>query len=212
MLNFKVFTFNAFQENTYLLWDETKEAVIVDPGCYEDFEKEELVSFIEENDLKPVRLLNTHCHIDHALGNFFIQNKYKLKLEAHQLEKQILAAIPTYATNYGFGNYQSTEIEVELNEGDEVLFGNTKLNILFLPGHAPGHIVFLDKETKNCFVGDVLFKGSIGRTDLPGGDFDTLIKSIKGKLFLLEDDIIAHPGHGPSTTIGVEKRTNPFLV
>ena len=212
MLNFEVFTFNPFQENTYLLWDETKEAIIIDPGCYEDHEKKELTSFIEQNDLKPVRLLNTHCHIDHALGNFFIQNKYSLKVEAHSLEKQILAAIPAYAANYGFAEYQSTEIEIELNEGEQVLFGNTTLDILFLPGHAPGHIAFLEKETKNCFLGDVLFKGSIGRTDLPGGDFDTLIKSIKEKLFLLDVDIVAHPGHGPNTTIGVEKRTNPFLT
>ena len=148
MLNFKVFTFNDFQENTYILWDETKEAVIIDPGCYEEFEKKELISFIEANDLKPVRLLNTHCHIDHALGNFFIQNKYKLKVEAHPLEKPILAAIPSYASNYGFAGYQNTEIEIELNEGEQVLFGNTTLNILFLPGHAPGNIAFLEKETK----------------------------------------------------------------
>lgn len=212
MLEFKAFTFNPFQENTYVLWDETNEAVIIDPGCYEEHERNELISFIEEKKLTPVRLLNTHCHIDHALGNFYIKNKYGLKLEAHHLEKQILAAIPSYATNYGFAEYQNTEIDKEINEKNNIKFGNTNLEILFLPGHAPGHIAFLDKETKNCFLGDVLFRGSIGRTDLPGGDFDTLINSIKNTLFLLEDDIVAHPGHGPETTIGYERQTNPFLT
>lgn len=212
MLEYKVFTFNPFQENTYVLWDETQDAVIIDPGCYEDHEKQELVSFIDEKGLKIVKLLNTHCHVDHVLGNFFIQNKYKVKVEAHPLEKSILAAIPAYASNYGFADYQATTIEIELNEGDQVLFGNTSLDILFLPGHAPGHIAFLDKKSNNCFLGDVLFKGSIGRTDLPGGDFDTLISSIKNKLFLLDDAITAHPGHGPSTNLGLEKRTNPFLT
>ncbi|MFD2514736.1 MBL fold metallo-hydrolase [Pontibacter locisalis] len=204
-------TFNPFQENTYLLHDDTKECVVIDPGCYEKHEQEELKKFVKDNDLKVVRLLNTHCHIDHVLGNKFVADTYNVPLEIHPDEEQILRAVPTYAPNYGFQLYAEQLPEKYLKEGDIVKFGNTELEVILAPGHAPGHVVFYNKPEKTVIGGDVLFQGSIGRTDLPGGDFDTLIQSIKTKLFTLPDDVTVYSGHGPETTIGYEKKYNPFL-
>jgi hydroxyacylglutathione hydrolase len=204
-------TFNPFQENTYLLHDDTKECVVIDPGCYEKHEQAELKKFIEDNNLKVVRLLNTHCHIDHVLGNKFVADTYKVQLEIHPLEEQILRAVPTYAPNYGFQMYSEQLPEKFLKEGDIVKFGNTEMEVIFAPGHAPGHIVFYNSQEKVAIGGDVLFQSSIGRTDLPGGDFDTLIKSIRTKIFTLPDDTVVYPGHGPKTTVGYEKKYNPFL-
>ncbi|RIJ43156.1 MBL fold metallo-hydrolase [Pontibacter oryzae] len=204
-------TFNPFQENTYLLHDDTKECVVIDPGCYERAEQEQLKKYIEDNGLKVVRLLNTHCHIDHVLGNAFVANTYKVGLEIHPEDEQVLRAVPTYAPNYGFPLYAEQLPASYLKEGDTVKFGNTELQVLFMPGHAPGHVVFYNGPEKVCIGGDVLFRGSIGRTDLPGGDFDTLIQSIKDKMFALPDDVTVYPGHGPETTIGFEKKSNPFL-
>lgn len=205
------FTFNPFQENTYLLHDETKECVVIDPGCYERREQEQLKDYIEKNGLKVVRLLNTHCHIDHVLGNTFVADTYGVGLEIHPDDEQTLRAVPTYAGSYGFPQYAETLPTAFLKEGDTVKFGNTELQVLFTPGHAPGHVVFYNESEKICIGGDVLFQESIGRTDLPGGDFDTLIQSINEKLFALPDDVTVYPGHGPETTIGHEKKHNPFL-
>lgn len=204
-------TFNPFQENTYLLHDDTKECVVIDPGCYEKEEREELRQYIQENDLKVVRLLNTHCHIDHVLGNKFVADTYHVGLEIHRADEQTLRAVSAYAPSYGFQQYAGALPTAYLEEGDAVKFGNTELQVLFTPGHAPGHVVFYNGPEKICIGGDVLFQGSIGRTDLPGGDFDTLITSIKEKMFALPDDVTVYPGHGPETTIGYEKRHNPFL-
>ena len=204
-------TFNQFQENTYLLHDDTKECVVVDPGCYEKHEQEELKKYISDNELKVVRLLNTHCHIDHVLGNKFVADTYKVELEIHPDDEQTLRSVPAYAPVYGFPMYAEQLPAKYLKEGDPVKFGNTELEVIFAPGHAPGHVVFYNKEEKKVIGGDVLFQGSIGRTDLPGGDFDTLIQSIKTKLFTLPDDVTVYPGHGPETTIGYEKKYNPFL-
>lgn len=207
----KFFTFNPFSENTYILYDETKECVIIDPGCSNSAEEKQLAAFIEDNNLKPVKLLNTHGHIDHVLGNRFVAEKYNLELEAHKLEEAGILATDVYASNYGMHAPKSPTPAKYLDEGDKVKFGNTVLDILFTPGHSAGHIVFYSPEKKIIIGGDVLFRESIGRTDLPGGDYDTLIKSIKEKLFVLEDDIEVYPGHGPKTTIGYEKQYNPFL-
>ena len=204
-------TFNPFAENTYLLHDETKECVIVDPGCYDAAEKAKLKQFISDNGLKVVKLLNTHCHIDHVLGNKFVADTYNVGLEIHEADLPTLQAIPSYAPNYGFTNYEELLPTTLLAENDIVSFGKTDLKVIFAPGHAPGHVVFYDEKGKNLIGGDVLFQRSIGRTDLPGGDFDTLIESIKTKLFTLPEDVKVYPGHGPSTTIGEEKRENPFL-
>ncbi|MCP4521039.1 MAG: MBL fold metallo-hydrolase [Cytophagales bacterium] len=211
MIQIAEFTFNAFQENTYVLFDETKECVIIDPGCYEEFERIELQDFIESNGLKVVKLLNTHSHVDHILGNFFVKNKYDVKLFIHKKDEETLRSVKLYAPTYGFELYQEVKCDEYLEEGDVVTFGNSSLNVLFVPGHAPGHIVFVNKEQKFCINGDVLFRRSIGRTDLPGGDHETLITNIREKMFALPEDMVVYAGHGPSTTIGEEKRENPFL-
>jgi len=210
MLQIQSFVFNAFQENTYVLYDETKECVIIDPGCYEKNEEQELVQFIEQNDLKVKILLNTHCHVDHVLGNFFIQEKYKVKLYINPKDEPVLKAVKAYAPTYGLQQYQESSPDAYLEEGEIVSFGEQKLSVLFVPGHSPGHIAFYNAENKIVIGGDVLFQNSIGRTDLPGGNFETLINSIHKKLFTLPDDVTVYPGHGPKTTIGFEKKTNPF--
>jgi len=211
MIQIDFFTFNPFQENTYILSDETKECLVIDPGCYDSFEKDELERFITDQNLKPVKLLNTHCHIDHVLGNKFVADKYKLPLELNSKEVPLLKAVKEYAPQYGIYCEPSPEAAVFLNEGDRVRFGNSELKVLFTPGHSPGSICFFNEKEKFIISGDVLFQMSIGRTDLPGGDYDTLIKSIREKLFVLDDDIKVYPGHGPMTNIGFEKKNNPFL-
>jgi len=205
-------TFNPFQENTFILWDETKECIIIDPGCYEKNEKEYLSNFIESNNLKPVKLINTHCHIDHILGNKFVSEKWNLELYMHKTDLPLLEGAGDIAKMYGFENYKgSPHPKHFLEEGDVLEFGESKLKILFTPGHAPGHICLYNKEDKFIVAGDVLFNGGIGRTDLPGGDYDTLINSIKTKLLCLQDDTEVFCGHGPSTSIGKERLSNPFL-
>ncbi|WP_114782742.1 MBL fold metallo-hydrolase [Botryobacter ruber] len=204
-------TFNPFQENTYLLHDSTGECVVVDPGCYEKHEQAELKAYIEQHNLKVVKLLNTHCHIDHVLGNTFVADTYGVGLEIHEQDLPTLRSVPAYAPAYGFPMYSETLPSSYLKEGDPVTFGNTTLQVLFTPGHAPGHVVFYNEQEKVCIGGDVLFRQSIGRTDLPGGDFDTLLNSIRTKMFTLPEEVTVYPGHGPETTIGYEKKHNPFL-
>jgi hydroxyacylglutathione hydrolase len=206
------FVFNAFQENTYIISDETKECVIVDPGCYDDHEKKELSDYISENQLRVKMLLNTHCHIDHILGNEFVKQKYGSKLYLHKTEVFVLNAQKILASHYGFNLYQPATPDNYLNEDDSIEFGAQKFSILFVPGHSPGHIAFYSEKEKVVLAGDVLFLNSVGRTDLPGGNHNTLIDSIHKKLFTLPDDVTAYPGHGNETTIGVEKRTNPFCA
>lgn len=211
MIKIKSFVFNPFMENTYILYDETKECIVIDPGCYEDHEQSMLSDFIKENGLKVIRLLNTHCHIDHVLGNEFVKKHFGVPFSIHKIEGQVLEAVKSYAPNYGFASYRQPEIDSYLEEGKEVTFGNSSLSILFVPGHSPGHVAFYNKEGNICIGGDVLFKGSIGRTDLPGGDHNTLIKSIRDKIIPLGDDVIVYSGHGPLTKIGDERKYNPFL-
>lgn len=211
MINIEIFTFNAFGENTYLLYDESKECVIIDPGCYDAHEQLELENFISSNDLNVVRLINTHCHIDHVLGVEFVKRKYNVGLETTVGEQEVLKAVETYADVYGFPKFEKTTVDQFLADGDVVSFGNgSKLKVISAPGHSPDHVVFYCEAQQFMIGGDVLFNQSIGRTDLPGGDFDTLIKSIHTRLFTLSDDIEVFPGHGPSTTIGFEKKNNPF--
>ncbi len=212
MIQIQTFTFNGFQENTYVLFDDTKECIIVDPGCYDNHEQEMLSNFVTENKLKPVLLINTHCHIDHVLGNRFVADKWKLDLAMHELDVPTLKSVKDYCKVYGFHNYEESPLPSHfLNEGEKVKFGESELDILFTPGHAPGHIVLHSKKDRFIIGGDVLFQMSIGRTDLPGGDFDTLIESIKEKLLPLDDNTKVYCGHGPSSNIGFEKANNPFL-
>jgi len=211
MIQIKKFTFNPFQENTYLLYDDTKECIIVDPGCFNKSEREELVSFIQSNGLKPIKLLNTHAHIDHVLGNSFVAEKYNLGLELYNSELNMLELAATSAKLYGVPYDGSPEPSNFLKEGDQIEFGNSVLDVLFVPGHAPDHLVFLNDNQKFLIGGDVLFKGSIGRTDLPGGNHDQLLNNIREKIFVLDGAITVYSGHGEETTIEAEVRTNPFF-
>lgn len=206
-----VFTFNAFAENTYVIYDDTGECAIIDPGCNDPGEKSSLTDFISSKGLQPVKLINTHCHIDHVLGNAFISEKYDLKLTSHKGEIPVLDACLMVSGMYGIPYDPSPSITEYLNEGDKLTFGNTSLDVLYTPGHSPASISFYNSSSGVLIAGDVLFQGSIGRTDLPGGDFDTLISSIRNKFFNLPDDTVVYPGHGPSTTIIREKSYNPFL-
>ena len=212
MITIKQFTFNPFQENTDLLIDEENNTIIIDPGCYSNSEQQTLKSFIEKNNLKPESLINTHCHIDHILGNNFVIDTFGIPFFMHEKDLSTLKNTITYAPAYGFSIEPPYQPDEYLNEGDIVQLGNNKLEVLFVPGHAPGHIVLVNHAQKFIIGGDVLFYGSIGRTDLPGGDYPTLITNIKQKLLTLPDDYEVFPGHGPSTTIGFEKKNNPFLI
>ena len=170
------------------------------------------MSKIESLNLRPVRLINTHCHLDHVFGNKFVAEKYQLGLEIHELEATVLAAVPQVCMMYGLPvPDESPAASVFLKPGEKVEFGNTSLDILFTPGHSPGSISFYSSADKFVIAGDVLFYGSIGRTDLPGGDHATLISAIKKELLPLGDDITVYPGHGPSTQMGYERKSNPFL-
>lgn len=206
------FTFNAFQENTYVLYDNSLECVIVDPGCNNETEKAELMSFISDKNLKPKRLINTHCHIDHVLANKFISDKFQLPLEAHEGEVSVLNSCVQVSQMYGIPYEPSPPIAKYIEEGDEITFGETKLVSIFTPGHSPASLSFYNAAAGYVIAGDALFQGSIGRTDLPGGNYDLLIKNIKEKLLTLPDDTIVYSGHGPSTKVDIERKTNPFLV
>jgi len=207
-----VFVFSDWAENTYVLYDQTGECCIVDPGCGRTDEQKRLSDFIEAKSLKPVRLVNTHCHIDHVLGNRYVHETYDLPLIAHKGEQVVLSNMVQIAKMYNAAYTPSPEISEFLDEGDLLKFGETELEVLFTPGHSPASISFFHRASLQLIGGDVLFNGSIGRTDLPGGDHATLIASIKNKFFPLGDEVKVYCGHGPATTIGKERKTNPFLV
>ena len=211
MLTVKSFVFSPIQENTYVLYNNKDACCIIDPGCYFGNERRTLQHFFEEEGLTPNILLNTHCHLDHVFGNKFIYDEYGLILHLHEMEKPVLeyAAEAGLRWSMPFENYRGELIF--LKEGDIVKLGEDELEVLFTPGHSPGSICFYCKAQQFVIGGDVLFRSSIGRTDLPGGDFDTLIASIREKLFVLPDEVTVYPGHGDPTTIGFEKKHNPFL-
>lgn len=211
MITVKSFCFNSFDENTYVLSDESRECIIIDPGCHLKNEEEELALYIETEKLVPVKLINTHCHIDHILGNRFIAGKYKLKLEVNEKELPVLSASGYVSQMYQIQLNPSPDPEIFLKEGDIIKFGNSELKVLFTPGHSPGSISFYSNTDKFIISGDVLFEQSIGRTDLPGGNYETLIDSIVTKLLPLGDEVMVYSGHGNPTTIGNEKKLNPFL-
>lgn len=212
MLKIRQFTFNPVQENTYVIFDEKGACAIIDPGCYFDYEHKELTDFIDSNKLSPKCLLNTHCHLDHVFGNKFVAETYGLTLQIHKGEKPVLDLAPTSGKLRGlpFENYSGELIFLE--EGETVKVGEEELSVLLTPGHSPASISFYHKDSLSLISGDVLFHSGIGRTDLPGGSYETLIESIKTRLFVLPDNVTVYPGHGPETTIGHEKRHNPFLT
>lgn len=211
MIKIKKLTFNPFQENMYLIYNEFNETIIVDPGCYTADEQIALESFISDNKLNPQRLLNTHCHIDHVLGNPFVNRKYNLLPEFHSLEQWLLDSVATYGQLWGINSEIQPHAKSYLTTDDCIKLGDDFLEIRFTPGHSPGSLVFIHHESKSILAGDVLFFESIGRTDLPGGNHSDLLNSINEQLFTLPDDYIVYPGHGPNTTIGHEKQFNPFL-
>lgn len=211
MLKIQVFTFNHFQENTYLLWDETGACMIVDPGCYFPEEKNQVKSFIEVQNLKPGLLVNTHCHIDHVLGNDFVMETWGLPLHLHQDELKTYNQNSSFAAMFGIPKPSVPKDLAFLEPNEFVKFGNTEFKILFTPGHSIASVSFYQKETNVVLSGDVLFKQGIGRTDLPGGNYSQLIESIQQVLFALPNDCVVLSGHGPATSIGEEKQNNPYL-
>ena len=211
-MRIKRFEFNMVPVNCYILSDETKEAVIIDAGCFYEEEKQALKKYIDDNGLNVKHLLNTHLHLDHIFGNPFLLKEYGLKAEANQADEFWLNQADAQARMFGF---QLPEPPVPLGkyvcDGDVITFGNTKLEAIHVPGHSPGSIVYYCKEENCLFSGDVLFQGSIGRADLTGGNFDELREHICSRLFVLPGDTTVYPGHGDPTTIGIEKKNNPFF-
>ncbi|WP_437920115.1 MBL fold metallo-hydrolase [Sphingobacterium sp. LRF_L2] len=211
MLNVHSFVFNPFQENTYLVFDAEGTCAIFDPGMSSLSEEKIFLSFIQENKLKPTALYNTHCHIDHVLGNRFVFEEFGLIPQLHEGEVPVLVAVENRAPMFGI-RYETSPIpEVFLEENQYINIGAHKLKILLVPGHSPAHLCFYAEEAHFLIGGDVLFKNSIGRTDLPGGNHEQLLTNIRHKIYSLPEETIVYPGHGPSTTVGFEKRTNPFI-
>jgi glyoxylase-like metal-dependent hydrolase (beta-lactamase superfamily II) len=212
MIKIKKFVVNPLGENSYIISDETGECIFVDPGFYYDEEHDEVRDYIKSNNLTPVKITNTHCHFDHIMGVEFVRNEYRIPFFAHPDDAFWIEKAIDQGKMFGFEMKPVAAADAFFVENEFVEFGNTKLKIIHVPGHSPGHVVFYSEPDKKLIAGDVLFYGSIGRTDLPGGDYETLISNIKNKLFDLPDDTVVYSGHGPETTIGFEKRTNPFLT
>ncbi len=208
----KAFTFSPVQENTYVLYNEQKQAVLIDPGCYFEQERAELLSFVQQNGLELQLLLNTHCHLDHVFGNKWVHEQFGLELHLHPNEQQVLDFAPASGLmwNLPFDNY--TGPLHFLQEGQKIQVGADELEVLVAPGHSPGHVCFYCRKQDFVIGGDVLFRESIGRTDLPGGNHATLLESIRSQLFTLPAATVVHSGHGPATTIGHEQQYNPFLT
>ncbi len=211
MIHIKAFTFSPISENTYVLYNNEGKAIIIDPGCYFPNEQETLKNFLTDNSLTPVYLLNTHCHLDHVFGNKWVHETYGLEPHLHPNEEAMLAMAPVSGERWGLPFQNYTGPLHFLNDGDTVLSGETEIQVILAPGHSPGSICFYIPSQGDLIGGDVLFRGSIGRTDLPGGDSETLLHSIREKLWVLPDETVVYSGHGIKTTIGYEKRNNPFL-
>lgn len=211
MLYIQPFTFNPFQENTYLLINEKKECWIVDPGMYDNNETNFLLDYIAENALTPKAIINTHAHIDHILGINALKEKYNLPFSLHEKDMPVLNSARQSAAMFGFTFGDIPKVDSYLQEGEPLKLGEDTIEVRFAPGHSPGSVVFYYEPGEWLIGGDVLFAGSIGRTDLPGGNFDTLISSIQTQLLTLPDETTVYSGHGPATTIGSECANNPFL-
>ena len=211
-MTIKTFTFNPIQENTYLVYDETNEAVVIDAGCVSEIEKRALKNYIEDNNLSLKRVINTHLHFDHQFGNKFLFDTYGILPEAGKADEYLLDDVVAHVRSFGLDIKEEAQpLGGYLTENQVIKFGNTSFVIYQVPGHSPGSVAFYDQKDGIVFAGDVLFRGSIGRTDLPQGDYATLIESITKKLLPLPDSTVVYCGHGPSTTIGFERKNNPFL-
>lgn len=205
------FTFSPFQENTYVVVDESKEAVIIDPGCLLQHEKEELANFVLANNLKIKYLLQTHTHLDHVFGSAFVKRKFGVKMWMHRADLPVLSDVETRCKLWGIRGYEPVEADEFLEEGDVIKFGTTELEVVYVPGHSPGHVAFINHADRYIIGGDCLFKRSIGRTDFPLCSFDDLQHSIQTKFYTLPDDYVVYAGHNEPTTIGDEKKYNPFV-
>lgn len=211
-MELKRFVFNAFQENTYVIWDAvSKEAAIVDPGCYTEDEKQQLKDFVLSAELKVRYLINTHCHIDHVLGNAFVQQEFKPDYLLHKEDVFLIDIQYEHCKNYGFQLEKFENPNIVIEKFDYIMLGESRIDIIVTPGHSPGEICLYHKESNQCITGDVLFREGIGRTDLWGGDYFTLMDSIQDVLFELPDETVIYPGHGPESSIGHEKNNNPFI-
>lgn len=212
MITIETLVFNHWQENTYILHDETGEGVIIDCGVFFKDEEQKLMDFVKHKNIKLVKQLNTHLHIDHVLGNQFINDEYGLLTYAHRDDDFLLEEVPNYAFRLGLENVvRPPKVGTFINDNDTITFGNSELKVLLIPGHTPGHVVFYNETQQFVIAGDVLFRESIGRTDLPYGNYEDLINGIQQKLLPLNDNVVVYPGHGPSTTIGYERAHNVFL-
>lgn len=211
MLTIETFTFNPYQENTYLIIDTDNQCIIVDPGMHTPQEQSYFKDYIDKNNLTPTLLLNTHCHIDHVLGNHFVYENWGLMPNFHEDEIPVLVAVENYAPQMGF-RYETSPIPSDfIQDKAQLTFGGEIIEAILAPGHSPGHLCYYLLKQKALIGGDVLFRNSIGRSDLPGGDQQTLLNSITTRIYTLADEVEVFPGHGPSTTIGFEKQTNPFI-
>lgn len=210
MVQFQCFEFSPFAENTYVITGRNRQCLIVDPGCYGASEEIQLTDFIDANGLTPVALLNTHAHIDHIFGNYYVKNKWNMPMYLSELDIPLFERAENMAALWNLKYTPSPLPDEDLQPGEVVLAGIT-LEVRHVPGHAPGHMVFIHHESKTVICGDTLFQGSIGRTDLPGGNHDLLLKSIREQLFTLSDDYKLLSGHGPATSVGEERAHNPFF-
>ena len=210
-MEIKSFVFNPFYENTYIVSSEANNCFIFDPGCYEDYELAELKEYIHMNDLNVNAIINTHCHIDHVLGNDHLKYAYKVPLKIPKNEIEVFEAVPAYAPQWGIAGYKHAEVDEFLTGGEELILDEIKMKMIEVPGHSPGHLMFYIQDESVIIGGDVLFRESIGRTDLPGGNHEDLLRNIQEKVYVLPENVEVLPGHGPSTTIGHEKQNNPFV-
>jgi glyoxylase-like metal-dependent hydrolase (beta-lactamase superfamily II) len=210
MLNIQKFTFNPVEVNAYVIWDETLEAVLIDPACYYHEEQQNLRDFILFNNLTPVRLINTHGHFDHVMGNAFAEKTWGLTGEIHELDSALALRADFQAKNFGI-EMKAPENFHYFHDGSRISFGKNHFQIIHVPGHSPGGVAFYSETDKLLFAGDILFYRSIGRTDLPMGNHELLVQGINEKLLTLDENTRVFSGHGQDTTIGDEKIHNPFL-
>jgi len=210
-MNIKKFTFNPVEVNAIVLWDDTLECVIIDPACFYPHEEEKLRLFIETLHLIPVGLINTHGHFDHLMGNSFVEKTWGIKSEIHQEDNYLVEQASNQALMFGMSMPKPPLPVAFFDDGDTITFGNSSLKIIYVPGHSPGSVAFYSEADKLLIAGDIIFNGSVGRTDLPRGNHEQLITGIKEKLLILDPDTKVYCGHGPETTIGAEKNYNQFL-
>jgi len=212
MIRIKKFVVNPFGENSYVLSDETMEALVVDAGFYFQEEREQLIHYLTENGLKPVRLVNTHCHFDHVMGVDFIRQKFGIPFECHAEDAFWLTLASAQSRSFGISMENPAAADGTITEGESVMFGRSPLRIIHVPGHSPGHVAFYAEQEHFLLAGDVLFSGGIGRSDLPGGNYARLMQSITEKLLVLPPETTVYSGHGTETSVGWEKTHNPYLI